>query len=427
MRTLVGRVVHRWASAEFEARYARLLLAMSLDQAKSILGFPPNSAPSPLEITKAYRSLAFENHPDRGGNSEKMVEINVAKDVLEGKGRTWTPEPAPKYRREPPPKQEPDAVLEGQSFEQAWADNPPPADTEWKFVSTPEWYFEKSYYPGHRVWTLYGRTDSKHIFCAIKERGESNGTIPTDKGQTKILEDWQVSFMTAPIEQDLLKIAPKYLKSVSTGWADDVKPKAAKKFVVWPGGRPTDEILKKIPRSGGAALKDILIGTGLGDESLAAKRKSVVEMYTKSNKHYREKIRSKKEQGKPVTNADQYDFFVRINGKEAQLSDDTVDNLVKRFIPWVLNWEIAEGRTYTLSKMRGGRFKYDASAAIQVLADNLTSEPSWLHIALEKAAEEYTTESKTAGILKLRSEMTLKQASTVTGLSMYELFQAIHT
>ncbi len=63
----------------------RLFLSMSLSDAKVVLGFPPNSNPTPAEVSKAYRTKSFENHPDRGGSSKKMVEINVAKDILQGK------------------------------------------------------------------------------------------------------------------------------------------------------------------------------------------------------------------------------------------------------------------------------------------------------------------------------------------------------
>lgn len=71
----------------FRAMYARLFQAMSAQEAKAILGFPPHSDPSPTEIAKAYKAKAVENHPDRGGSHEKMVEINVAKEILEGKRR----------------------------------------------------------------------------------------------------------------------------------------------------------------------------------------------------------------------------------------------------------------------------------------------------------------------------------------------------
>lgn len=58
---------------------------MTVDQAKDILGLGPS--PTPQEIQKAFRYQALRNHPDRGGTHEKQVDINVAKDILEGKSR----------------------------------------------------------------------------------------------------------------------------------------------------------------------------------------------------------------------------------------------------------------------------------------------------------------------------------------------------
>jgi hypothetical protein len=66
-------------------RYAiRLLLSMSRSEAIGVLGFPPGYEPTPQDIQKAYRARALANHPDRGGDPAKMVELNVAKDILTG-------------------------------------------------------------------------------------------------------------------------------------------------------------------------------------------------------------------------------------------------------------------------------------------------------------------------------------------------------
>lgn len=62
--------------------YARLFAAMSLDEAKRILGLPKSGMPTPAELTKAFRTKVFDTHPDRGGDSKKMVEVNVARDYL---------------------------------------------------------------------------------------------------------------------------------------------------------------------------------------------------------------------------------------------------------------------------------------------------------------------------------------------------------
>jgi hypothetical protein len=422
----------RVASRYFEERYARLLFAMSIPEAKSILGFPPNANPSPEEISKAYRTKAFENHPDRGGDPRKMVEVNVAKDLLEGKGRaTWTPDPSPP-RRERPQKPEPDATMEGQDFAAAMSDSGVPAGVEWKFVSIPEWYWEKTYMPGHRVWVLYGQTDQKHVFLAIKERGESAGTVRTEKGEhTKIMEDWQSSSVDVPLAHNIAKIAPKYLKSVSGEWADGAKPKPPRKFVAWPGGKPTRDILHRIPRSGGATLKDILVGTGLlnDEDPSVAGRKSVVEVYTKYSKERYERAKKLKAEGKlkNVNAAHQYDFFVRVNGKDCQLEDDTIQKMERSFIPWVMDWEVSEGRAKNLTRMRGrGLLKFDAGTAIRELANCLTGEPSWLQIALEKAAEEWESEPKTAALRDLRGAYSLFEASKIAGMSPYNLFCILH-
>ena len=67
-----------------QLRY-RLFIAMSMGEAKQLLGFPPGASPDPREINKAYKALALKHHPDRGGEHYKMVELNVAKEILEGK------------------------------------------------------------------------------------------------------------------------------------------------------------------------------------------------------------------------------------------------------------------------------------------------------------------------------------------------------
>lgn len=426
-----GGMAHRVASQFFEDRYAKLLVSMSLQEAKSILGFPPGASPSPEEIAKAYKVKVFENHPDRGGDPTKMVEVNVAKDVLDGKGRsTWRPEPAP--RREQP-KVEQDAVIEGQSFEAAMSDSGVPAGVEWKFVSIAEFYWEQSYYPSHRVWVLYGQTDTKHIFLALKNRGESAGLIPTPKGKnTKVEEDWQSSMVDIPIAQNVAKIAPKYIKEVGVAWTD-AKPKPPRKFIAWPGGKPTEAIMKKIPRSGGAALKDILVGTGLlnDEDPSVSGRKSVVEIYTKSSRERLERMKKLKAEGKvkSLDSADHYDFFVRVNGKTEQLEDETIAKMKRSFIPWVLKWEVSEGAPKNLTRMRGspgGRgLTFPASAAINELVNCLTGEPSWLHIALEKAAEEYEENTKTAALRELRSRYSLFETAKIADVEPYEVFKAL--
>jgi DnaJ-class molecular chaperone len=46
----------------------------------STLGVNKNAAPD--EIKKAFRKLASQHHPDKGGNTAKFQEIQVAYDTL---------------------------------------------------------------------------------------------------------------------------------------------------------------------------------------------------------------------------------------------------------------------------------------------------------------------------------------------------------
>jgi hypothetical protein len=249
---LIHKVARRWARLSFEDRYARLLFSMSLDQAKVILGFPPGSSPTPIDVSKAYRAKAFENHPDRGGDSTKMVEINVARDILEGKGKpSRNPDPSPPKDPSSPPRRGP---TDGQTFKKAWSSKSPPAGVVWKFISLPVSVWEDITLPGHQVWTLYGQTPSTHIFLAVKERFGPPGV-----GQ----KDWQVSWVASSRNQDISKIAPKYLKSVGTNWPD-AKPSPPTKYLIWPGGLPTEQVIKKV-RSGGVPLKEVLTWAGLVD------------------------------------------------------------------------------------------------------------------------------------------------------------------
>ncbi len=69
-----------------EAAFLLSLMAMSLDQAREVLGLQSQS-PSNEEIEKAWKKKALEHHPDRGGDPEKMKEVNVARDILTGERR----------------------------------------------------------------------------------------------------------------------------------------------------------------------------------------------------------------------------------------------------------------------------------------------------------------------------------------------------
>jgi curved DNA-binding protein CbpA len=54
--------------------------AMSIDTAKKV--FKLSEVPDEDTLKKLYKKLSLANHPDRGGNIEKMQDINAAYDIL---------------------------------------------------------------------------------------------------------------------------------------------------------------------------------------------------------------------------------------------------------------------------------------------------------------------------------------------------------
>lgn len=405
------RVASRFASEE---RYARLFLAMSLQEAKAVLGFPPGAIPSPEEVSKAYKVKALENHPDRGGSHEKMVEVNVAKDLLLGKGKP-TPDAGgsagdwvrdwyknspggtgggyqQRQKREPPPVVE---TIPGDDFGTAVSKAGAPTTIEWKCVSKPVYAVVKEKRAWNSdIWTLVGVTDQKFWVLSVKLRlgntyfdADRNGNVQVDPG-------WQANLVSLPRNKDPLKILPKLVRSPSVLFEDGTVADPPKKWVVWEGGRLTEHGVKRVKGSGGAALKDVLAMTGIvsGEAAGVSGRKSVVEMIPRYNKAKAEQLR--KEQGGKVYAYQLFDYEVRVNGKSDMLSADTIKNLEKNhFIMAVFDYNPSDGVAKQLSKLRGSRLRVDASTAIRMLADSLTGEPSWLIIALEKAAEEWEVES----------------------------------
>jgi len=55
---------------------------MTRQEALELLGFPPNASPTEEELKRAQKRKAIEFHPDRGGDPEKLVQVNRAFDYL---------------------------------------------------------------------------------------------------------------------------------------------------------------------------------------------------------------------------------------------------------------------------------------------------------------------------------------------------------
>jgi hypothetical protein len=118
---------------------------------------------------KAWRAKAFENHPDRGGDPIKMVEVNVAKDVLLGKQLPTTEHPKP-------PEQETSgkSLFDEHSFKDAATKARAPLSSVYWMWVTEYRNFEPESFEARRLgaldtgWVAYGRhDDGDHVFLPV--------------------------------------------------------------------------------------------------------------------------------------------------------------------------------------------------------------------------------------------------------------------
>lgn len=77
---------------------------MEIKNPFNVLGLPPTATDDDIKV--AYRRLAQENHPDRGGDAARMGEINKARDDLaDPKKRAYYSQP--QAQPVPPPVRPP--------------------------------------------------------------------------------------------------------------------------------------------------------------------------------------------------------------------------------------------------------------------------------------------------------------------------------
>lgn len=389
---------HRVASRYTRKLYADYIGDMSRPRALTILGFPPNSIPSEEEINKAWKHKSLEKHPDRGGTHEQMVEVNVARDYLTGKGRRvdWRPEPAPKPK---PPEPKPVVdTIKGAPFHEGLQGVP---EAEWLFISKPEWVsYSGSTHPGQSAdaWVVFGKTPWHIVVVGIKHRKENFYYDPAKDGRVNIESDWDSRVTTIPIQKDLIKEAPAAVKKVMTSFKDGASPrKVPQKYVAWSGGTMSEKAVDSVKfGAGGASLKDMLLSTGLVSEEHKGLqgRKTNVEITPKYNREKEKQLRQERMPlKKPVYAWEAFDYYVSVNGKPGEkLADETLPVLDKKgFFMVVFNWQPNDGVPKNLTKMRGGRFGLNAAQVLKLLSESMTNEPQSLVSAISKAADEWQT------------------------------------
>jgi hypothetical protein len=291
-------------------RYALLMISMSLADAKVTLGFPPDANPSPEEIQKAWRTMAFKVHPDRGGTNERMVEVNVAKDVLDGKQRPTYERPAPSdpdpwagsggrpsTPREPAKKQE-------VTFDQAKAKAGIPGGVTWNFVTEPAsgGYSSDEHMRRTVGYVFYGQTDQKHVFLAVENLSKEDYYIGAGPG----INVWSMrSFEYPRKEGEVLQPAWLYGNIVKAFKNFQYVEKKFNSKVI-----PISEdwfFHEKFPHGTAISIKHWLVNSGIlsGDDPSVVSRKNVVEL-TYNAKGFGE--------------AEEVSFTLSINGRDYVLS-----------------------------------------------------------------------------------------------------------
>lgn len=338
------------------SRFLYLKLAMSLEDAKRALGFPPDAQPSDSEVAKAYKQKVLENHPDRGGDLRTMVEINKAKEVLDGKeppsGGGWSPSdyaaPSQSQRAKPTP-----IVV---TFDDARAKaNVPSAD--WKFKTTTGF----SGYAGTSAsgFVLCGKKAEGWVFVAVERFKSANAFTGT------VVDEWWM--LTREYTGDLRSVAPRAIRELWEMFPHLTKGYNAKVEILPEGTPLTAKLMLTSGRD--MAFKDALDIMGELSEADPWKgRKLQVTMVLNS---------------KGLGPDQQKSIDLIVNGREFSLKHESIKFIEDqtKILPLVFGSYIYwAGDKKVLTKSKAGK------TVLEGLAKRLTHEPQQLRDALAIAA-----------------------------------------
>ncbi len=281
-------------------RYALLLVAMSDEEAKKTLGFGPDDHPTKEQINKAWRAKVFESHPDRGGSNDAVADVNVARDILEGKQR-------PTYDRSAPPSYNPPSshtytppTVDDKTvtLDEAKTKAGIPADVSWMFVTDTQ--RSKDNYAGDSsshyeiAFAVYGRTDSEHVFVGAYNFSTHMDFI--ERGKIEKRDIWTVRVTKFPLHGAQGKNPAWLYGNVVRVLADaGFKGKFNSKVHDVPEGWKIPSKSWDLPHGSAISIKQWLVNRGevQGEDPSVAGRKHVVEILHESKReqvpgYYRE-------------------------------------------------------------------------------------------------------------------------------------------
>jgi len=369
-----------------------LLERMSPQEARRILGLS-GGYPSKDEVQKAWKKLAFKNHPDRGGDPDKMSKINQARDVLLGKtsrrpgGSTrsstssnWKPSGSSSSRQKRK-KPEPPPQAPGEDLKTAM--RAMPHGVEWMFrterlVSTERRYATapdgSTYSREIEGVILYGQTGSHHVFLSLKRTIHKTRGGSSNRGH-------EVFVTTSPLRTDLQRFGLKTIKSLK----DHMGLKNSGRLQFY---RISTEGVKKAVTRGQAG--DILYGpTGASKTKFSFKgvveaatgdggpsggdRKHQVEMVGKGL--VGDEFDKRKERFGRTNRVTGSRWTIFVDGKEVrELTVDEIEALVgKHWFDAVYSSNKYFGERVNITRKRGGgRMRAPSGKRmLKMLADNL--------------------------------------------------------
>jgi hypothetical protein len=346
-----------------------LVLAMSLDTAKKLLGFEETESPSQQDVEKAWKRKALEHHPDRGGDAEMMKQINIAHDVLTGKQRPdrggGSSRPAPggqpydgPFTYEPPPEKKVVVTWD----EAARKAGVPTSGIEWKMKTDSGFggYGDKT----QRGFVLYGQTSSEHVFVGIYSRSVDPNMYTNTT--VDVTEMW---VERVPLNKPLATVGPKVIRDLWRHFTD-VKGYNNKVFVLAPGTKFEQRIKwstsgRKVP------FKTAMEQMGESAAPSGAPKGKI-------------DIVLELDGGLAPSYPADYGASLVVNGRPYKLSDASNKLLWKaRFYRFV--WG-PKGYYYGGSSKNLTRLK-KAKKALTFLAEKLQGEPTALMEALQAAAD----------------------------------------
>ena len=373
-----------------------LLLAMSLEEAKAKLGFPPGSNPTPQEVKEAYRRKALESHPDRGGDEDAIKEINVAKDILDGKAR-------PTYDRRPSgPSRSPWPTEEQQtskpyeqpkkkevSFDDAKAKAGIPSGVDWLFVTPPQrgvGYSSDEFHREDVAFVAYGRTANQHVFVGYKHEVYEQYFVGAGPGS----DIWTIRSFEYPIKDEAKE-------SQNPAWLYGNVVRALKELES--KGKFNSKVLDakgwkfgdRLPSGAATSIKHWLVGSGQvqGDAPSVAGRKQVVELQLDKSSFGEQKPGFWPQ---PKTRAnfwdgsyhgDYYKITVILNGKPYVLDEqDTTKFLGKIPLESIYGRYYYGGEKKNLTRMPKGK------AIIEWMVQNFSLPSEEAMVGLQAAADQ---------------------------------------